>query len=500
MVVTHHAAPGRDLAGDLATSLAAATRSWRELGRAFRELERARDADLTRGAVSSGTAIRSLPPQSKAQRTLLADLVVLIGRFAIERSRGALIAIDDTTAASRAELAALASLVRDEVEGSHLPVALIFAGLPSFTTMIGAADRAFGRGRLATRSVGDLDAKATKLALVEPATRCGVSWDQEALDLVVSRSAGHPNYIQLYGYHTWVAAKGAKRLGLAHVETGITRADAVLGAGFEATWAGLWPQERFFVSLLASGWGTATAQLTDLESAMNRDQPRLPLVRNRLIYHHGLISSPRRGELRVARSQFAEWVVSTHPARKSGGAKSVRPPGPGRRSSSIGNARSSEVATQTDNPFRPGFGLAPAVLGGRVGVLSVIDASFKVVASGRMGGVTFLLAPTGLGKTALLAYAAAQAEDLGWLHLHISQGSPAAPGTLLSEKTRAALSTSPARSGRGAENNIQSWFGAVAEMAAQRRARCPPNGRRPACGVTGSPPYMARPHPGNGGG
>ena len=467
LVVNRQAAPGSDLVADLATSFGKATRLWRGLGRVYRQVAGERVADFTNGAPFSGATLASSSSGIKARGLSLAELVGLMGGFALARSRGILIGIDDTMLARPAELAALASTVRAEVEGSHLPVALIFSGLPSFTTAIGAAEPAFGRGRLATRFLGDLDARATKLALVQPAARFGVSWAQEALDLVASRSAGHPHYIQLYGYRTWVAAKGAKRLGLAHAQAGIRRSDALLGEEFEAIWAGLWPQERFLVSLLASRWGTEPAQVVDIEAAMNPGQPRLHLVRNRLIYHHGLLSSLRRGELGVARPQFAEWVANAHPV--GGRAKPARPSARGRRSPDTGQERSSEAVAQTDNPFRPGSGQAPPVLGGRVGVLSVIEAAFKVVASGRYGGATFLLAPAGLGKTALLNYAASQAEQLGWSHLHVSLGSPPPSGTLLAEKARSALSASPRRSGRGAGNDIEAWFGRVAEMAAQRR-------------------------------
>ena len=120
-----------------------------------------------------------------------------------------------------------------------------------------------------------------------------------------------------------MAAKGAKRLGLAHAQAGIRRSDALLGEEFDAIWAGLWPQERFLVSLLASRWGTDPVQVVDIEAAMKPGQPRLHLVRNRLIYHHGLLSSPRRGELGVARPQFAEWVANAHPA---GGRAETRTP------------------------------------------------------------------------------------------------------------------------------------------------------------------------------
>ena len=186
LVVHHQAAVRSDLVADLAASFGQASRSWPGLGHAYRQLVGER-AHFTNGAPFSGTTLRSQPSGIKARGLSLGELVGLMGRFAFARSRGVLIGIDDAMAARPVELAAVARAVQAEVEGSHLPVALIFSGLPSVTTAIGAAEPAFGRGRLATRFLGDLDARAAKLALVQPAARCDVSWAQEALDMVASR-------------------------------------------------------------------------------------------------------------------------------------------------------------------------------------------------------------------------------------------------------------------------------------------------------------------------
>ena len=44
------------------------------------------------------------------------------------------------------------------------------------------------------------------------------------------------------------------------------------------------------------------------------------------------------------------------------------------------------AGAQTDNPFRPGFGQVPPVLGGRVGVLSVIERRLRSWRLAGMGG------------------------------------------------------------------------------------------------------------------
>ena len=140
------AAPRSDLVADLATSFArplVLARSWARRPPARGE----RVADFTNGAPFSGTTLRSHPSENQGEGTLIGRVGRSDGSVCtLVWSRGILIGIEDTMLARPAELAALARTVRAEVEGSHLPVALIFSGLPSFTTAIGRKQLAGGGG------------------------------------------------------------------------------------------------------------------------------------------------------------------------------------------------------------------------------------------------------------------------------------------------------------------------------------------------------------------
>ena len=468
-VVHRELVRGVDLAADIADALTPALQAWRRFGRAYRQLEKELCAEAKRAANLGQSPARPQLSRHQSGAVLLGELLSRTGWFALEHRSGMLIVVDEATSARPGELVRLATLVKMKLAASGLPVALILAGPRSLSRTIGAAERTLARGWVAVRSLGDLAPCSVERALAEPAARLGVRWEPAALDLVVDRSAGHPHYVQLYGYHTWKAAKGATRLGLAHAETGIKTGDAVLSGQFERTWAGLWPQEKFFLSRLASGWGFAPANILDIYATMRPNQVRLNVVRNRLIYLHGLLTMPRRGELHFVSKQFVEWLVDAHPGTSPGRQAAVRQKKGASAGAPPGRERRLRTAPEVDNPFRPSSGEQPPVMAGRGVVMNDFEAAFEEVSSGNYGGTKFLVGASGLGKTALLARLGGEAQRRGWLHLHLVAG-PERPviGPVV-EQTRCAAHVVSVLAGRTAEEGIEDWFVRLAKRAKERQ-------------------------------
>lgn len=74
------------------------------------------------------------------------------------------------------------------------------------------------------------------------------------------------------------------------------------------------------------------------------------------------------------------------------------------------------------NPFTPSFGEIPLVLAGRDGLLS--DVEYSLNAQSRSPELTLLLSGArGTGKTALLAWIAEYAQELGWISINVTAGS-----------------------------------------------------------------------------
>ncbi|HTV12929.1 MAG TPA: type I restriction-modification enzyme R subunit C-terminal domain-containing protein [Acidimicrobiales bacterium] len=121
-------------------------------------------------------------------------------------NRPELSGVDEARAAPERDLSALARALQTVVARRLQPVAVVFSALPTFRERLAGAGTY--ASRLPVEEVGSLDATAARLALVGPAARRHVAWEDEALELLVRRSAGHPYYLQLFGWHAWEAAQG----------------------------------------------------------------------------------------------------------------------------------------------------------------------------------------------------------------------------------------------------------------------------------------------------
>ena len=212
--------------------------------------------------------------------------------------------------------------------------------------------------RLPVEELGNLEPSAARLALVEPAARRHVAWEDDALSLLVRRSGGHPYYVQLFGWHAWEAAQGEATITLAHAKAGLKSARAELAGQYEVTWGRLRPQERDYLAAVASLAGTGGAGVEEVAKVLSKEPKQLAVARDRLVHMHGLLEVPERAQVRFVDAEMAEWVaqradaratttaVQRGPARTasqgrdrpssspSRGRGAVRTPPPGRRAAS----------------------------------------------------------------------------------------------------------------------------------------------------------------------
>ena len=156
--------------------------------------------------------------------------------------------------APQEDLSALARALQTVVARRLQPVAVVFGGLETFRERLAGAGTY--ASRLPVEELGNLEPSAARLALVEPAARRHVAWEDEALGLLVRRSGGHPYYVQLFGWHAWEAAQGEATITLAHAKAGLRSARAELAGQYEVTWGRLRPQERDYLAAVASLAGT----------------------------------------------------------------------------------------------------------------------------------------------------------------------------------------------------------------------------------------------------
>jgi hypothetical protein len=302
------ALPEESLVAVLLQRIPAAVRPWGRFGRSPKEPQEGAN-------VSTGSAAAAFE-----------DALGWVGSFAAAHGTGLLITVDEAQAASQDDLSAVARALQTVVARRLQPVAVIFGGLSTFRERLAGAGTY--AGRLPVEELGNLEPSAARLALVEPAARRHVAWEDDGLSLLVRRSGGHPYYVQLFGWHAWEAAQGEATITLAHAKAGLKAARAELAGQYEATWGRLRPQERYYLAAVASLAGPGGAGVEEVAKVLGKEPKQLAVARDRLVHMHGLLEVPNRAQVRFVDAEMAEWV-SDRPDVPSTAAPAERGPAPG---------------------------------------------------------------------------------------------------------------------------------------------------------------------------
>ena len=313
-----------------------ALKPWGRLGRGTRDLQAQLSIGVNLGVVSAGATLeRGKGAGVVSPAAAFEDALSRVGSFAAAHGTGLLVTVDEAQAAPEEDLSALARALQTVVARRLQPIAVVFSGLPSFRERLAGAGTY--ANRLPVEEVGSLGPSAARLALVEPAARRHVAWEDEALDLLVRRSAGHPYYVQLFGWHAWEAAQkeaaqGEATITLAHAKAGLASARSELAGQYEATWARLRPQERAYLAAVAALAGAGSAGIDEVAKALGKEPKQLAVARDRLLHMHGLLEVPERAKVRFADAEMAGWAARRPEAQMAGSdeREELSPPAPAR--------------------------------------------------------------------------------------------------------------------------------------------------------------------------
>ena len=89
-----------------------------------------------------------------------------------------------------------------ETAQRNLPLLFIGAGLPQVAALAGSA-KPYAERLFDYPEVGPLDSDAARAAIVKPARKEGVSFDDDALDAIVRATQNYPYFIQEWGFQVW---------------------------------------------------------------------------------------------------------------------------------------------------------------------------------------------------------------------------------------------------------------------------------------------------------
>ncbi|MEX2449071.1 MAG: ATP-binding protein [Solirubrobacterales bacterium] len=241
------------------------------------------------------------------------DLLVEVGTAARESDSGFALILDEMQNLSRPDLAAvIVGLHRAKQKG--LPVALVGGGLPLLPELTAEAKSYAERG-FEFRSVGPLDAAASRAALEEPARERGVRWQANALDCVVEATEGYPYFLQEYGRAIWKIGSG-ETIASADVDAARPVARDYLDENFFSQRIGKLPltESRYLAALASLGDGPQ--RTAEIAAVLGGEPQSVSVSRDRLI-KASLIYAPRRGEVDFTVPLCADYVRRRMPETRS---------------------------------------------------------------------------------------------------------------------------------------------------------------------------------------
>ncbi len=222
----------------------------------------------------------------------LTDLLQALGEAAAERATAVILFIDELQYVPVEQLAALISALHSANQ-RQLPITLVAAGLPQLLGQMGRA-KSYAERLFEFLPIGPLDAPAARQALVVPAAKEGVQFEDAAIGEIVTQTQGYPYFLQEWGKRAWSEAEASP----------ITYADAVratevalaeLDASFfRVRFDRLTPAEKRYMRAMAE-LGPGPHRSGEIASVLGKDNSTVAPVRNRLI-SKGMVYSPAHGD------------------------------------------------------------------------------------------------------------------------------------------------------------------------------------------------------------
>lgn len=179
------------------------------------------------------------------------------------------------------------------------------AGLPSLPRVLAEA-KSYAERLFLFERIEQLDEQLAALALVDPAAIEGVTWEPEAVDLVVRDADGYPYFLQQFGQEAWNEASG-QTITLTDARIASARGLAALDNGFfRSRWDRATRAEQGYLRAMAVD-GDHGSVARAVSERMGRSLQSLGPVRARLI-SKGLVYAPEHGMVAFTVPGMASFI------------------------------------------------------------------------------------------------------------------------------------------------------------------------------------------------
>jgi hypothetical protein len=242
------------------------------------------------------------------------DLVELLSDaagLAADVGKGVALFIDEMQDVQPDDVSAICAACH-ELSQQGAPLIVVGAGLPHLPAVL-SASKSYSERLFRYLRIDRLDRAAADRALLAPAEREEVTFDQDALDALYAAADGYPYFVQAYGKVTWDVA-AASPITAGDVAMAAPVAEAELAVGFFGSrYDRATPAEREYMHAMAELGGPAGAAVSTSEVAVSlgRKPASLSPARDSLI-KKGLVYSAERGQIAFTVPHFGRYLLS-HP-------------------------------------------------------------------------------------------------------------------------------------------------------------------------------------------
>lgn len=239
----------------------------------------------------------------------LVSLFVALGLAAKEKHTAVVFFIDELQYVEEAQFAALITALHKCAQ-SQLPVALIGAGLPQLVGRAGRA-KSYAERLFEYPEIGPLKEAEARIALVAPAERLGVAFEEGALAEILDQTKAYPYFLQEWGKHSWQCASASpitRENARSASDLAIQELDASF---FRVRFDRLTPAEKKYLRAMAE-LGEGPHRSGDIAHLLNRDVQAVAPTRAALI-NKGMIYSPSHGDNSFTVPLFGDYMKRVMP-------------------------------------------------------------------------------------------------------------------------------------------------------------------------------------------
>ncbi len=222
----------------------------------------------------------------------LIDLFMQLGLAAKDKKTALILFIDEVQYISEAEFAALIMALHKCTQ-KQLPIALVGAGLPQLVGQAGRA-KSYAERLFQYPEIGPLNSDSAKIALIVPAKKLNVEYENLALEEILLQTQGYPYFLQEWGKHCWQCADNSP-ITEANAKAATSLAIAELDASFfRVRFDRLTPTEKKYLRAMAE-LGPGPHRSGDIAQLLKKDVSAVAPTRANLI-NKGMIYSPEHGD------------------------------------------------------------------------------------------------------------------------------------------------------------------------------------------------------------